>query len=47
MSDQSLAALVLLLVVAPFSLVMLVALVRGYKLTVVLERWKRSKGDDS
>lgn len=46
MSDRALA-LVLVLVLAPFALVLLAAIVRGYSLTLILEkRWRRPRHDD-
>jgi hypothetical protein len=44
-SDRALA-LVLVLVLAPFALVLLAAIVRGYSITLVMEkRWHRRRRD--
>jgi hypothetical protein len=46
MSERVLA-LVLVLIIAPFSLVLLAAIIRGYSITVVLHRrFHRGQNDD-
>jgi hypothetical protein len=47
MSDTHLVALVGLVLLAPGALVLLVALLRGYSVTVILERRRRpGRGDE-